>query len=138
MQKKKKNFLQIKKKGVNFFNTPVIRHPRKLFKISEYFSKEFNKFWICYTSSANNSDSASNHLSQMFFIIEKDSELKIASESLWSNYEKDGWGDEEYKWHQVFGDKHLHYNSLDAPLKVMRYQEPEDYKIGLQIYNTTI
>ncbi|NMH86913.1 hypothetical protein [Flavivirga algicola] len=137
-REEKRKVWEIKRKGLDFFNTPKIRPPRKLFKISEHVHKEFGRFWVCYASSANNSNRASNFLSQMLFVIEKDNELKIASESLWSNYEKDGWGDEAYKWHQVFGKKHLHYDFLNEPIKVIRYEEPEDYKIGLQVYHANI
>ncbi len=134
----KRRPIEIRRKGKEFYNTPRIIPPRKVFKISEHMYKEYGKFWVCYATSASNSDRIINFLTQMLFVIEKNNELKIASESSWSNYQKDGYGDEEYSWHQVFGAKYLHYDYLNEPKKIVRYEEPEDYKIGLQIYHENI
>ncbi len=124
--------------GEDFLKTPVKREPRKLFKISEHKNSEHGVFWICFTSMANYSDTASNFLAEMLYIIEKNNELKIAAKSLWSNYEKDGWGNEEYSWHHIFGAKYLHYDYLGEPINIKRYEEPEDYLNGPEIYHENI
>lgn len=114
------------------------RLPRKLFKISEYFHNDHGKIWACYTSSANNGDTQSPYLTHILFVVQFEESFKIAASSIWSNYSKNGYGDEDYEWQQEFGKKHFQLNYLDKPVEIKRYHEPEDYKNGLKTYHADI
>ncbi|NMH87090.1 hypothetical protein [Flavivirga algicola] len=124
--------------GKSFFSNPYPRLPRKLFKISEYTHKKYGKFWVCYTSFKNHTDNQSLFLTEMLFVIQFEESFKIAASSSWSNYTKDGYGDENYEWKHGFGDRCLHFNFLHKPIDIKRYDQPEDYKIGIETYHANI
>ncbi len=124
--------------GESFFSNPYPRFPRKLFKISEYTHEKYRKFWVCYTSFSNHTDGQSLALTDMLFVIQIEGSFKIAASSSWSNYTKDGYGDEDYEWKHSFGDKSLHFSYLHDPIAIERYYKPKDYKNGIETYEANI
>lgn len=96
--------------------------PRHIFKISEYNSVKYGKAWVVFASSSGHYE----ELDSAFIVIEEHAELKIAKFLLYTHYTESGDKDAPYRWDDMQGYSDLNFSSLEGPVNIERYKEPED------------
>ena len=112
---------------------PKKRYPRALFKISQYSHDKYGDVWLCFCSLPDHSERKPTSLTEILFILKDKGQLKIASQYSYSDYESDG---KHYEWGKDNVAHHdLKLEDLKGPLKIERYQEPDDYLDGKMHYN---
>lgn len=110
---------------------------RQLFKISEYEHEKYGKVFIAFTSSENPTETLLV-LSNAIVIIEEDGGLKIAKFLLYTKHTERGDQNAPYRWDEMSGYADLNFETLNGPIKIERFQQPSDWKEGLQLYNDDI
>jgi hypothetical protein len=108
--------------------------PRQLFKISNYNHGEYGGVWVAFISSAS-PDEDYKILSDALFLIKEQEKLKIARVYRYSDYDSDGLS---YEWKGGSGYRDLTFESLEGPIAIERFQEPEEDFDGLKHYNDDI
>jgi len=113
---------------------PMNRYPRTLFKISQYTHKKYGDVWLCFCSLQDHGgERIPSSLIEILFVVKEGDNFKIASQYSYSDYESDGkyyeWGKDNVAHHD------LKIEDLEGPVKIERYQEPDDYLEGKKHYN---
>jgi len=103
--------------------------PRNLFKISEYESSAFGSVWVAYCSDKGFAPESSA-LTHALFIFEKNNELIIGAEYLYSDFHTDGL---YYEWVKGSGIESLTFESLGELKEIKRYREPST-KMSKELY----
>lgn len=107
---------------------------RKIFKISKYKHHQYNQIWIAYVSGANpDPDFDDVCFDHAFFIILEESKLKLVKYYVYSDYP-----DRIYSWKEQGGLAKLNFDSLEKPIEIQRYLEPDDEFDGLKHYYDNI